>query len=125
MPQKQTVASNGTALGTFKHLPPTLTLQYHFTGLQGFKPYLGAGVNYTRISSVNLDAGALNPVTLDSHSLGGALQAGVDIALDKHWSLNFDLKKVYLQTDVYSNGVSAGTLKLDPVAASVGLGYRF
>ena len=125
VPQKQTVASNGTALGTFKHLPPTLTLQYHFTGLQGFKPYLGAGVNYTRISSVNLDAGALNPVTLDSHSFGAALQAGVDIPLDKNWSINLDVKKIYLQTDVYSNGVNAGTLKLDPVAVGVGVGYRF
>lgn len=82
-------------------------------------------MNYTRISSVNLDAGALNPVTLDSHSLGGALQAGVDIALNKNWSLNFDLKKIYLKTDVYANGVNAGTLRLDPVAAGVGLAYRF
>ncbi len=126
VPQKQTVSSNGTSIGTFKHLPPTLLMQYHFTGLQGYKPYVGAGINYTRISSVNLDAGiALNPVTLDSHSWGGALQAGVDIPLDKNWSINFDLKKVYIKTDVYSNGASAGTLKLNPLLAGVGIGYRF
>ncbi len=28
-------------------LPPTLTLQYHFTDFGAFKPYVGAGVNYT------------------------------------------------------------------------------
>lgn len=122
VPQKQTVSSNGTSIGTFKHLPPTLLLQYHFTGLNGYKPYVGAGVNYTDISKVNLLGGA---VTLDSHSWGGALQAGVDIPLDKNWSINLDVKKVYIKTDVYTIAGNAGTLKLDPVLVGVGLGYRF
>ena len=120
VPQKQTVYSGSTALGTFKHLPPTLLAQYHFTNFNGFKPYVGAGINYTKISSVNLGA-----ATLDSHSWGGALQVGVDIPLDKNWSLNFDVKKIYIKTDVYSGTTNTGTLKLDPVAASVGIGYRF
>ena len=38
LPQSQTVSSNGTAIGSFKHLPPTLTLQYHFTDFQGLPP---------------------------------------------------------------------------------------
>ena len=122
VPQKQTVSSNGTSIGTFKHLPPTLLLQYHFTGLNGYKPYVGAGVNYTDISKVNLLGGA---ATLDSHSWGGALQAGVDIPLDKNWSINLDVKKVYIKTDVYTIAGNAGTLKLDPVLVGVGLAYRF
>jgi outer membrane protein len=121
VPQKQTVSSNGTSIGTFKHLPPTLLLQYHFTGLNGYKPYVGAGINYTDISKVSLPTG----VTLDSHSWGGALQVGVDIPLDKHWSINFDVKKVYIKTDVYSTGTSIGTLKLDPMLVGAGVGYRF
>lgn len=122
VPQKQTVYSNGTDIGTFKHLPPTLLAQYHFTGLQGYKPYLGLGINYTDISKVNILGGA---ATLDSDSWGGALQAGVDIPLDRNWSINLDVKKLYIRTHVYSGGASAGTLKLDPVAAAVGIGYRF
>jgi len=121
VPQKQTVSSNGSSIGTFKHLPPTLLLQYHFTGLNGYKPYVGAGINYTDISKVSLPTG----VTLDSHSWGGALQVGVDIPLDKHWSINFDVKKVYIKTDVYSTGTSIGTLKLDPMLVGAGVGYRF
>lgn len=120
VPQKQTVYAGSAALGTFKHLPPTLLAQYHFTNFNGFKPYVGAGINYTKISSVNIPG-----YSLDSHSWGGALQAGVDIPLDKNWSLNFDVKKIYIKTDVYAGGSSAGTLKLDPVTASVGIGYRF
>ena len=122
VPQKQTVSSNGTSIGTFKHLPPTLLLQYHFTGLNGYKPYVGAGINYTDISKVNLLGGV---ATLDKDSWGGALQAGVDIPLDKNWSLNFDVKKVYIKTHVYAAGVNAGTLKLDPVLVGAGVGYRF
>lgn len=120
VPQKQTVYAGTAALGTFKHLPPTLLAQYHFTDFNGFKPYVGAGINYTKISSVNMPG-----YSLDSHSWGGALQAGVDIPLDKNWSLNFDVKKIYIKTDVYAGGSNAGTLKLNPVAASVGIGYRF
>lgn len=52
-PQKHRVSSNGTKIGTLRHLPPTLLAQYHFE-LPGFKPYVGAGLNYTRFSSVKL-----------------------------------------------------------------------
>ena len=129
VPQKQTVNSSVQAadLGTFKHMPSALLMQYHFTGLQGYKPYLGVGVNYTRINGVSLtstDSG-LNPVTLDGHSWGGALQAGVDIPLDKNWSINFDIKKLFISTRVFADGVNTGTLKLDPLMAGVGVGYRF
>jgi len=122
VPQKQTVYSGSTALGTFKHLPSTLLLQYHFTDLDGYKPYLGAGINYTKISSVDIQNGG---VTLDSHSWGGAVQAGVDIPLDRNWSLNFDVKKIFIRTDVYSGATNTGTLKLNPLAASIGIGYRY
>ncbi len=125
LPQKQVVSAGATSLGTFKHLPPTLTLQYHFTDFQGFKPYVGAGINYTKITGVDL---ALNgaPLHLDNQSFGAALQAGVDVPLTKQVSLNFDVKKVYIRSDVYTAaGASLGTLKLDPVLVGVGVGYRF
>jgi outer membrane protein len=120
-PQKQRVYSNGTEIGSFKHLPPTLMLQYHFTDMQGFKPYVGAGINYTHFSSESLPPG----VTLDSHSWGTAWQAGLDIPLDRNWSINLDVKKVYIRTDVYASGVSLGRLRVDPVLWGVGVGYRF
>jgi outer membrane protein len=62
---------------------------------------------------------------LDDHSWGGALQVGMDIPLDKNWSLNFDIKKVYIRSDVFLGTANQGTLKLDPVLVGVGLGYRF
>ncbi len=121
VPQKQTVYNAGARLGTFKHLPPTLTAQYHFTNFNGYKPYVGAGLNFTKIS--NEDMGGFS---LSNNSVGGALQAGVDIPLTKQVSLNFDVKKVYLKSHVYDgNRTNLGTLKLDPVLLGVGVGYRF
>ncbi|MEY2620447.1 MAG: hypothetical protein RIT26_267 [Pseudomonadota bacterium] len=130
VPQSQRVHSGALAAdaGTFKHLPPTLMLQYHFTGWQGFKPYVGLGYNYTRISSVNMDpaSSALGAkVSLDNHSTGVAYQVGVDFPIDKQWSVNLDVKKIQIKTQVYADGVSAGTLKLDPMLLGVGLGYRY
>ncbi len=120
-PQKQTVYANGSEIGSFKHLPPSLLLQYHFTDLEGIKPYVGAGINYTRFSDVALPEG----VGLDSHSWGWALQAGLDIPLDRNWSINLDVKKAYIRSDVYVAGSSIGRLKVDPILYAVGLGYRF
>jgi outer membrane protein len=120
-PQKQTVYANGSEIGSFKHLPPSLLLQYHFTDFQGFKPYVGAGVNYTRFSDVSLPAG----VSLDSHSWGWAFQAGLDIPLDRNWSINLDVKKAYIRSDIYAAGSSIGRLRVDPILYAVGLGYRF
>ncbi|MDR3003816.1 MAG: OmpW family protein [Acidovorax sp.] len=131
-PQKHDIRSNGALgnlgkIGTVKQLPPTLLAQYHFTNFGAFKPYVGAGINYTRFSSAKFDAGvdaALQP-SVKKNSWGGALQVGFDYALDKNWSINFDVKKVYMKTDVYSFGSKVGDLKIDPVLVGVGVGYRF
>lgn len=126
-PQKHDVRAGGAKIGSLKHLPPTLLAQYHFTNLGAFKPYVGAGINYTRFSSVKFDPAvdaALNP-SVKKNSFGPALQIGFDYALDKNWSINFDVKKVYIKTDVRSFGTKVGTFKVDPLLVGVGLGYRF
>jgi len=121
-PQKQDVMLDGAKLGTLKHLPPVLSAQYHFTGLGPIKPYLGAGVNYTRFSSVSLAGGA---ITVDKSSFGLALQAGVDYAIDKNWSLNLDIKKVQIGTNVYLSGADLGEFKINPLLVGLGVGYKF
>jgi outer membrane protein len=123
-PQKQSVHSNGTEIGSFKHLPPTLTVPYHFTGLQGFRPYVGAGLNLTHISSVDLLGGG---ATLKRNSFGLAAQVGVDVPLANGWWLNADVKKVRIKTDVPvgASEANAGTFKVDPWLIGVGVGMRF
>jgi len=121
-PQKHDVFLDGGKIGTFKHLPPTLLAQYHFVLDAPIKPYIGAGVNYTTMSKVDLLAGKAG---LEHDSFGFALQAGVDYAIDKKWSLNLDVKKVQIRSDVFIGGAKASAVKVDPLLVGVGVGYRF
>ena len=49
----------------------------------------------------------------------------MDYAIGGGWQLNLDVKKVQIRTDVSSFGTNAGTIKVDPLLLSVGLGKRF
>jgi outer membrane protein len=125
-PQKQTIRLDGGIIGSFKHLPPVLTAQYHFTDMGAIRPYIGAGVNLTLISNVKFDP-ALSALglSLDKNSFGLAAQLGADVQVGGGWMLNFDVKKVKLDTAVKSNGTKIGTFAIDPLLISVGLGKTF
>ncbi|PWR23137.1 OmpW/AlkL family protein [Zavarzinia compransoris] len=116
----------GTAdLGDVWLLPPTLTLQYHFAPDGKIRPYIGAGVNYTIFYGKDEPSG----LSVDyKNNFGWALQAGVDIPIDDHWSLNVDVKKVFLSTDVKVRGLAVpvdADVDIDPTLVGVGVGYRF
>ncbi|MCD6046456.1 MAG: outer membrane protein OmpW [Gammaproteobacteria bacterium] len=128
---KHDIKATGTALGqvdlgSVRLLPPTLTLQYHFLPNSTFDPYVGAGVNYTYFYGVN--KGPVASSINYSNSFGPALQAGADIAINKNWLINFDVKKLFIQTNATVNVGSASyttTAKLNPVVYGMGVGYRF
>ena len=134
---KHNVSGRGTisALGDVADtwvLPPTLTVQYHFAPDGNIRPYLGAGINYSifysskALSSLN---GALGPtkVKLDD-SVGYALQAGVDIPVSKKVFVNFDIKYIDMKTTArLTSGATLRTarVKIDPIVAGMGIGFRF
>lgn len=119
--QRHEVTLNGASLGKLNHLPPTLLLQYHFQPSPSIKPYVGAGVNYTRFYNVDLPG-----LTVDSNSFGGALQMGVDIAVTKNGSINLDVKKIWIGTSVKTTaGAKITDLDIDPVVWGIGYGFRF
>ncbi|MCG2586771.1 OmpW family protein [Massilia sp. TS11] len=122
VPQKHDVALDGGKIGSFKHLPPTLTLQYHFAPNTGFDPYVGAGLNYTLIHGVDLLGGKGG---LEHNSVGLALQAGADFNIDSKWSINVDIKKIQIRSDVFLSGAKISNVKVDPLLVGVGVGYRF
>lgn len=111
--------------GSFKALPPTLTVQWHFLPDGQFRPYVGAGLNYTNLSSAKLGNGVTGPLNLDRNSIGPAIQAGLDIGLGGPWSLNIDVKKAWIRTDLNSGSTKLSTLKVDPWLLGLGVGYRF
>ncbi len=117
----------GVNVGKTWILPPTLTLQYHFTDFGAFKPYVGAGVNYTFFYNESENAGFSN-LKVDHH-VGAALQVGFDYMIDEHWGFNFDVKKIFLETDWSAThstlGPLSGKAKLDPWLVGAGVTYRF
>ncbi len=127
-PHEITHTPTGLDIGEVWLLPPTLTLQYHFQPDDpDFRPYVGAGVNATLFFG---HSGA-DPAILDADfepSVGFALQAGFDIPLDDHWTLNVDVKKVWINTDVdltTTLGPVNADVDINPLIVGIGLGYRW
>ena len=115
-------------LGDVWLLPPTLTLQYHFTEWD-FKPYVGAGVNYTIFYGV--DEGPVADNVEYDNSFGLALQVGVDYFINDSWFLNLDLKKIFINTDATIDATTAlgatvgADVDINPLVIGLGIGYSF
>lgn len=125
IPQEQDVTVTGLGkIGTFKHLPPTFTVAYEFNAGSNFRPYVGAGINYTLFSDEKMHT-ALGNVTLENDSVGFAVQAGFDYAINKDWVFNVDIKKVQLGTDVKLDGAKISELDVDPLLIGIGFGKVF
>ncbi len=118
-------AAGNLNLGDVYLLPPTLTMQYHFIPGGTFHPYIGAGVNYTIF--FDGDSGVAADLDYDN-SFGLAIQAGFDMEFDENWALNFDVKKIWLNTDVTVRalGTTVETeVDIDPWLFGIGVAYRF
>lgn len=128
---KNNVYANNTSsgqvnLGSVNLLPPTLTFLYHFMPEKKISPYAGAGLNYTIFYNANHGPTA---TTINyGSSFGPALQVGVDYALNQNWSLNVDVKKIFIQSVVNADipsGTLNPTVKINPLVVGAGIGYRF
>lgn len=109
--------------------PPTVLLQYHFTGLGAFKPYVGVGVNYTHFFDEK-GVGALAGTTLKiKDSWGVAGQVGFDYMLNRNWGINVDVKRILMEPKFTDTAgpvlVAAGNAKINPWLVGIGLTYRF
>ena len=118
-------------LGSVWLLPPTLTAQYHFytSDQKVFKPYIGAGINYTLF--YNVKSGDVAGVEYDN-AIGYAAQLGFDLMLDDKFFINFDAKRLFLSTDVtvdasnLAPGLSIpAEVDINPWLVGVGVGMKF
>lgn len=119
-------AAGTLPLGQVNLLPPTLTAQYHFNPAGKFRPYAGAGVNYTLFYGSKATSNATVTDVKYKNQFGYALQAGFDYMLDEKISFNFDVKKIFLRTKANINGGAyQATVQLDPWLIGAGIGYHF
>ena len=122
-----TAGSGNNNVGKVSALPPSLLVQYHFTDLGAFKPYVGAGVNYTIFGNRQNFPALGNSVQVDQNSVGVVGQIGADYMFDKNWGLNVDVKYATMSTNVTTvqGGTNLGKLTLNPWMPAVGVTYKF
>jgi len=118
----------GVDVGKAWLLPPTLTLQYHFTDFGAFKPYVGAGVNYTLFFSQSAAGGTVTESHLKD-TAAPVVQVGFDYMINNHWGFNVDVKKLWLRPD-WNGTLAGGTpisgkVNLDPWLIGTGITYKF
>ncbi len=119
------LADGGTKVGETKHLPPTVSLQYHFNTQGGFRPYVGAGLNYT-IFLDEKTTGPLEGTDLDlDDSFGVAVQIGADFDVSERMFVNLDARWIDINTDATIDGAALETVEIDPLVYSLTLGWKF
>lgn len=111
-----------------KQLPPTVTLQYHFSPAATVRPYVGAGLNYTTFFSEKT-SGAIEDfdISLDD-SFGWAVEAGVDMDLNRDWFVSAQLWYLAIDTKAKLTGpadLGDVSVDIDPWVAMIGAGRRF
>ncbi|MDY0250416.1 MAG: OmpW family outer membrane protein [Pseudomonas sp.] len=119
-------------LGSLKHLPPTVSLVYYpFADNKVFKPYVGAGINYTWFFDDKLSSSAENKgfSGLDmKDSWGFAAQLGADYMLTDNIMINGQVRYIDIETtgttNILGNKVKVD-VDVDPFVYMVGLGYKF
>lgn len=117
-----------TGLGTLAtavYGPSTLTAHYHFTNFGAVQPYVGAGIAFMKMFN-GKDRLMQNVKAEDA--FGVALQAGVDVMINRNWGAFVDVKKAFLTTT--ATGTIGGApisakLVVDPLVVHSGVTYRF
>jgi len=116
---------DGTKVGSTKHLPPTVSLQYHFAPNSKFQPYVGVGLNYTFFFDTKT-TGPLTGVNLDlGGSFGLAGDIGADLMLNDNWFLNASIRYIDIETKAKLDGDSIGKVNISPWVYSANVGFRF
>jgi len=119
------VAFLGDDVLSAKNLAPTVLLNYHF-GAPGdtWRPYLGAGMNYTRFISIK---SKLASDVKMGDSYGYAVQAGINYALTKDVALFASIAKLDVKSKLVATGATVLTTKSDfrPIVYSAGVAYQF
>ncbi len=125
LPFKHEVKLNGADAGEVTHLPPTVSLQYHFSPDAKISPYFGAGLNFTWIYSED-SAGPIAGTELKlKNSWGLAAHAGVDFKMENDWFFGVDARWMDIDSDVSVNLAQVGTVNIDPIVYGFYFGKRF
>lgn len=115
--------ATGQKVGSFKHLPPTVSVKYNLPSTAGFTPYVGAGLNYTFVFDEKLSSGQK---LKGDDSFGFSAVAGVGYQYpNSPWGVALDVRYINIESDLTIDGVDKGTLKVDPTVVSLSASYKY
>lgn len=121
VPFQHNIALGGNTIAKTKQLPPTLSVNYHFPTQSAFKPFVGAGLNYTTFFDTTSSLGTLEL----SDSWGIALQAGADYQVSDNGALRVNVRWIDINTDATLNGAALTEVEIDPIVVGVSYIHRF
>jgi outer membrane protein len=124
-PFEHTLKLNGAKAATLKQLPPTFGVNWHFAPDAAWSPFVGVGVNFTKVFDVK-ETGPLAGADLSvGDSWGLAAHAGIDIAIAPQWLVTVDARWIDIDSTARVNGTRVGTVNVDPWVVGISAGYRF
>ena len=117
--------SDGSKVGSTRHLPPTLSLMWYPDLSERLQPFLGMGLNYTTFFEEQT-SGALEGAKLRlDDSFGVAFAAGLEYRFATDLSVIVDVRYFEIDTHAHLDGASLGKVHIDPMAFGAAIGYRF
>lgn len=108
-----------------EQLPPSLVINYMFNPQSNIRPYVGAGLNYTTFFNTDTKGVlAANDMDLED-SWGVAVDAGVDVDINKDWFFNASVWYMDISTTASVDGVDVVDVDINPWALAIGIGTHF
>ena len=124
-PFEHSLDLNGVRAAKFKQLPPTVGVNWHFLPDGQWSPFVGVGVNYTKVFDVK-ETGPLAGTNLSvGDSWGLAAHLGLDIKVAPRWLVTIDARWIDISADAKLNGTKIGTVDVNPWVYGISAGYRF
>lgn len=127
-------ALSGQVGATIRQVAPTVFFNYKFLEKTSvLRPFVGAGINYTRFDKTHSTAagdalnGGPSSISLED-SVGLALQAGVAWQLSSEWSVSASLATARVKSEITTNTLGIerhADITFKPQVFTVAMGYSF
>lgn len=128
-------------IATVKQIAPTLFVNYKFgSASDSFRPYLGLGINYTKLDSTLNATGSdlyqhATATSVKLHldpSIAPAVQVGATYKIDRTWSVNMGVASSFVSTTLdvtttgpYGNYTHSTKFNFAPMVYTATVGYSF
>jgi outer membrane protein len=124
-PFEHTLKLNGMSAAKFKQLPPTLGVNWHFMPDAKWSPFVGAGLNFTKVFDEKTTGPLAGAKLSVGDSWGAALHFGVDVNVAPRWLVTVDARWIDIKATARVDGADIGDVKVNPWVYGISAGYRF